>query len=166
MEMLDFVTNISWIAGVCFILGLVFVVFEMFHPGFGAPGITGAILLLIGILLTARSILQALIMIVILLAILGVALTIVLHSATKGYISRNLVLHDSLHKSVGYGSNDELEFFIGRVGTTITPLRPSGSVDFDGVKLDVVSEGEFIPKDTLVKVVKVEGLRIVVKLAK
>jgi len=42
-------------------------------------------------------------------------------------------------------------------------LRPSGTADFSGIKLDVVSDGEFIPKDTTVIINKIEGHRIVVK---
>jgi len=47
------------------------------------------------------------------------------------------------------------------VATTV--LRPSGIVNFDGIKLDVVSEGEFIQPGSKVKIIKVEGRRIVVK---
>ena len=42
-------------------------------------------------------------------------------------------------------------------------LRPTGMAEFDGVKLNVQSDGEFIPKDVLVKVERVEGARIVVR---
>lgn len=56
-----------------------------------------------------------------------------------------------------------MQYFLDKKGTTLTVLRPAGTVDFDGVKLDVVSEGDFIPKDTEVKVIKVEGRRIVVR---
>jgi membrane-bound ClpP family serine protease len=42
-------------------------------------------------------------------------------------------------------------------------LRPSGTADFSGVRLDVVSDGDFIPKDSKVVISKVEGHRIVVR---
>ena len=41
-----------------------------------------------------------------------------------------------------------------------TALRPSGHVEIDGVKLNVVSGGEFIAEGERVKVVSVEGNRI------
>jgi membrane-bound ClpP family serine protease len=143
-------------------VGLILIVIEMFSPGFGAPGITGLILLVAGIVFTARSLLEALIMIVIILAILGVALTLVLHSASKGRLSKTLILSDSLNKEEGFSGTEDLEYFVGREGKTLTVLRPAGTAEFDGVKLDVVSEGEFIPKNTRVKVKKVTGRRIVV----
>jgi membrane-bound ClpP family serine protease len=61
----------NWIPILFLIAGIVFIVIEMLQPGFGAPGIIGIVLLLLGIVLYARSLLEALIMIIILLAILG-----------------------------------------------------------------------------------------------
>ncbi|NMB96506.1 MAG: hypothetical protein GYA02_07835, partial [Clostridiaceae bacterium] len=92
----------------------------------------------------------------------GVALTLVLHSASKGRLSKTLILSDSLNKEEGFSGTEDLEYFVGREGKTLTVLRPAGTAEFDGVKLDVVSEGEFIPKNTRVKVKKVTGRRIVV----
>ena len=162
MGTFDFLLDITWLQALLLIAGIVLVVFEMFHPGFGAPGITGGILLFLGIMLTAKSILDAVILIIIILAILGIALTIVLHSATRGRLSKILVLSHSQNKEQGYIGTEDLNYFLGKEGIVITPLRPSGSADFDGVKLDVVSDGAFIPKDEKVRIVKVEGRRILV----
>ena len=38
------------------------------------------------------------------------------------------------------------------VGTAATVLRPSGVAEFDGVRLDVVTEGEFLSPGTPVQV--------------
>ena len=147
----------------CLIVGLVLVIIEMFYPGFGAPGITGGISLILGVILYAKSPLQALIMVVIILAILGVALTLVLQSATKGKLYKHLVLHDALEDNVKFSAADDLAYFVGSEGKALTVLRPSGTADFNGVKLDVVTEGEFIPKGSEVTIIQVEGHRIVVK---
>jgi membrane-bound ClpP family serine protease len=163
LQIFDFVYDITWVQALLLIVGLALVVFEMFHPGFGAPGIIGGILLFIGIISTAKSVFDAAVMIVVILAILGIALTFVLQSATKGRLSRILILKEAQKKEDGYNGTEDLEYFIGKEGVVFSILRPSGIVDFDGVKLDVVSEGEFISKDTKVKVIKVEGRRIVVR---
>lgn len=156
-------SGLGWISLLCLIAGFIFVIIEMFHPGFGIPGIIGAILLIVGVVLYAKSLLQALIMIVMILAILGVALTLVLQSASKGHLSRHLVLNDSLDEDVRFSASDDLSYFVGSEGKTTTILRPSGTADFGGVKLDVVSEGEFITKDSTVIITKVERHRIVVR---
>ena len=59
--------------------------------------------------------------------------------------------------------NNDLNYFIGREGVTHTALRPAGIGEFDGVKLNVVSDGEFIAKDRPIRVQSVEGNRIVVR---
>jgi membrane-bound ClpP family serine protease len=57
---------------------------------------------------------------------------------------------------------DDLTFFVGKTGVAKTVLRPAGIGEFNGVKLSVVSDGEFIPKDERIEVFRVEGNRIVV----
>ena len=42
-------------------------------------------------------------------------------------------------------------------------LRPAGLAEFDGERIDVVSEGSFIDRGVKIKVAKVEGTRVVVR---
>jgi len=163
MEFASMFAGFDWIPLLCIIAGIVFVIIEMFHPGFGAPGIIGIILLAAGVILYAETLLQALILIVIILAILGIALVLVLQSATKGRLSKHLVLDASIDDDIKFSAFDDLSYLIGSEGIALTPLRPSGSADFSGVRLDVVSEGEYIPKGTTVYIDKIEGNRIIVK---
>ncbi|CUB29252.1 hypothetical protein BN2127_JRS1_09051 [Bacillus cereus] len=76
---------------------------------------------------------------------------------------KKFVLNDSTNTESGYVSNQTRTDLIGKVGVTFTPLRPAGTVIIDDERLDVVSEGSFTEKDKKVKVVKVEGSRIVVR---
>jgi membrane-bound ClpP family serine protease len=163
MNPFSFIDHITWLSAICFIGGFAMVIFEMFHPGFGAPGIGGIVLLVLGVVLTAQGLLEGLVIIIIILAILGIMLTLVLHSAARGHLSKALVLTDSLKKESGYIGAEDLEFFLGKEGTVISILRPSGSADFDGDKLDVVSEGDYIQKGTKIRIIKVEGRRILVR---
>jgi membrane-bound serine protease (ClpP class) len=52
---------------------------------------------------------------------------------------------------------------LNRTGVTLTRLRPSGVANIDGQRVDVVSEGGLIERGTAIKVVAVEGSRIVVR---
>lgn len=45
----------------------------------------------------------------------------------------------------------------------MTTLRPSGTAVINGKRVDVVSEGAFIEAGQVIKVVAVEGLRVVVR---
>ncbi len=52
---------------------------------------------------------------------------------------------------------------IGKLCTTYTALRPSGIILVDDERIDAVSDGSFIQKDKQVKIVQVEGTRVVVR---
>jgi len=163
MDLFSFLDGIQLYQIIILLLGLILLIIEMFPPGFGVAGGLGLVLLVAGIILTASTPLEALVMIVILLVILGAALTVVLHSAAKGKLSKTLVLNDSLNKEAGYIGTEDLEYFIGKEGTTLTVLRPAGTAEFDGIRLDVVSEGDYIPRNSKVKIIQVTGRRIVVR---
>ena len=63
----------------------------------------------------------------------------------------------------GYRSSEDMQSFLGLTGVPTTVLRPTGMAEFDGVRLNVVSEGEFIQSGTRVQIVRVEGSRILVR---
>jgi membrane-bound serine protease (ClpP class) len=52
---------------------------------------------------------------------------------------------------------------VGQHGETATPLRPAGIALIDGVRVDVVSEGEMIAAGVAIVVTRMEGNRIVVR---
>lgn len=56
-----------------------------------------------------------------------------------------------------------LEELVGKSGDTLTMLRPAGAAKIEGKRVDVVTEGTFLPKNTRVKVVRVKGNRVVVR---
>jgi membrane-bound ClpP family serine protease len=163
MEVVGMFAGISWVAALCLIFGVLLVIFEMFIPGFGISGISGVILLILGISLTARTVVEGLFLLLIILAVLGINLIFMLRSATKGRLAKSLVLNDSLNKEAGFSGTDDLSCYLGREGVAHTVLRPAGAADFGGVKLDVVTEAEYLAKGTKVKVIKVEGRRVVVR---
>ena len=50
-----------------------------------------------------------------------------------------------------------------QAGTALTPLRPSGTASINGRRVDVVTEGPFVERGATVKVIAVEGMRVVVR---
>jgi membrane-bound serine protease (ClpP class) len=61
------------------------------------------------------------------------------------------------------GPDDKLNDMLGREGLVLTALRPSGTAEFDGRRISVVSAGEAVPEGRRVRVVLVEGIRLVVE---
>ena len=144
------------------LVGVVLLVVEMYVPGFGLPGISGIALLALGFVLLKPTLNQGLLLFAILAAILCVALSICLYSASKGRLSQSKLVLNDVAVSAKAAENNDLNYFIGREGVTHTALRPAGIGEFDGVKLNVVSDGEFIAKDRPIRIQSVEGNRIVV----
>ncbi|HTD68500.1 MAG TPA: NfeD family protein [Candidatus Limnocylindria bacterium] len=52
---------------------------------------------------------------------------------------------------------------LNQSGTAFTPLRPSGTAIINGHRVDVVTEGGLIERNTPVVVVAIEGMRVVVR---
>ncbi len=64
----------------------------------------------------------------------------------------------------GFASSvDRRDDLLSSEGVAVTTLRPSGTANIKGNKVDVISEGEMILKNTKIKVTDVKGNRIVVK---
>jgi membrane-bound serine protease (ClpP class) len=57
----------------------------------------------------------------------------------------------------------ELAALKGRVGKTISPMRPSGMVDFDGRKVDALTEGGMLDSDVWVACVDVKPGKVIVR---
>jgi membrane-bound serine protease (ClpP class) len=68
-------------------------------------------------------------------------------------------------KGVSGNMRNEHPELLQQMGTAVTQLRPSGAALINGRRVDVVSEGQLIEKGTPIKVVAIEGLRVVVRAA-
>lgn len=150
----------------CFLFGIGLLMVEVFMPGFGLPGLSGIALEIIAIVLVYTNYggLAALGMTLVILAVIGITISVALRSASRGRLSKtSLILKDRETPAEGYTASSDMEVFLGKEGRTTTILRPTGMAEFDGVKLNVVADGEYIPQDTPVRVDHVEGSRIVVR---
>ena len=165
---------LEWIAVtlpllVCFLVGIGLLVLEAFMPGFGLPGISGIVMEIVAIALTwvNHGPVAALGLTIIVLSLIAIAISMSLRSATKGRLSRSkIILKERESNEAGYRSAEDMQVFLGKEGETTTVCRPTGMAEFDGVKLNVVSEGEFLPAGTRIRIVQVEGSRIVVRVIK
>lgn len=145
------------------IAGFVLLIIEMYIPGFGLAGISGTLLMVGGIFLMEPTPLQALLLVLFSVILLGIAFSLAIHSISKGRLSHSkLVLSDALNQHED-SDGEDLSYFVGKVGQTRTALRPAGIAEFDGVKLNVVSDGDFVDTQRFVRVERAEGNRIVVR---
>jgi membrane-bound serine protease (ClpP class) len=152
--------------------GVVLLVAEiLIIPGFGVAGVLGIAALLSGLSLsligggaTWDFILKAVgrVIFSLLLAVLGSL--VLLRFLPRLPFGRRLILETGLSAGEGYASPPEADKqWLGKNGTAISPLRPSGIADVGGERVDVVSDGEFIESGAPVAVTRVDGNRIVVR---
>ena len=163
--MLEFIA-LNFPIVICFIIGVVLMVLEAFMPGFGIAGISGIVVEIIAVTLTwlSHGPVAALGMLLVILSVIAIAISMSLRSATNGRLSKSrIILRETESNEAGYRSAEDMEVFLGREGKATTVLRPTGIAEFDGVRLNVVSEGEFIPSGTTVRIVRIEGSRILVR---
>ena len=166
MGLLQILGQLKWLMALLFILGAVLIAIEFMMPGFGIAGTIGIISLLVGIVIASQVVTLPVLlgMIVIVLLLIAGLLIWAYRSAVKGgRISKTLLLNSRLDSEQGYTSFRNEEELLGMEGVTLSLLRPAGQADIGGRRVDVVTEGEFIPKGVRVKVIKVEGFRIVVE---
>ena len=57
----------------------------------------------------------------------------------------------------------ELEKLLGNVGVVLTPLRPVGSCDFSGQRVECVAESGYVDKGKSVKVIRVQSTQVTVR---
>jgi membrane-bound serine protease (ClpP class) len=150
-------------APLLFVTGLVLLLLEMFVPSFGVVGILGGLALAWAIISAASDMWTG---------ILSLLIGIVLAAAVIWFLIRffgfkavwsRLVLREIQRNEEGFVSTSDRRGLLDKEGQTITPLRPAGFAQFDGERVDVVSEGVVIPQGVRVKVIHVEGARVVVR---
>ncbi|MBW7908728.1 MAG: hypothetical protein H3C50_07395 [Kiritimatiellae bacterium] len=143
-------------------MGLTLIALELFVPG-GILGIFGALALMVAIVLGFFAFgpeggFLAAICIVLFSAIVF-ALWVYIFPKTK--IGKVLTLQKDGHDFKS--ANTAPSPLLGKEGTALSNLQLSGIAQIDGHRTDVVAESDFIAAGTKVKVVKVEGNRIVVR---
>ena len=160
-----------------FVLGVTLVLVELFViPGFGVVGITGLALILWGLLnaMVERfpgdpwiPALPALRM-----PLLNLATAIVGAAVGGALLGRflpgttvfqRLVLNSSTSREAGYTSSKDHRAWVGKQGTTLSPLYPAGSALIDDQRIDVITRGEYIEPDQRIRVVEAHGNRIIVE---
>ena len=141
-------------AGVLLLLAEIFLI-----PGFGVAGIGGIAAILASIYFTFGNQTLYVASLAVLLVTAGLLLAVRFLPRTR--TGRALVLDSAI---AGEAPPEErLKPLEGAIGKALTPLRPAGVAQFGERKVDVVAEGEFIEKGSTVRVVRVEGVRVVVR---
>lgn len=143
--------------------GLALLTVELFHPGFGAAGAVGILLLVADIFVTAKTLQQGLVLTAIAAVIVLLFLLLGARLMSRGKLPGKLVLRDENGEAEGFRSSRDPEELVGKRGIAVTVLRPAGIMELEGRRWDVVTRGEFLTEGSAVTVEEVSGGRIVVR---
>ena len=142
--------------------GLLLILFEVIVPG-GIIGVFGGLALLAASIVSFSAFGPSggMIATVGILVLVGAVLAIWIAIFPRTRVGRVLTLSKSTKE---YKSTpDEHTELIDKEGIALSTLRPAGLAKIDGHRVDVIADGEYIDEGATVRVIQVEGARIVVR---
>jgi len=148
---------------ILFVIGVALLITEVFVSSFGILGILGSASLIAGVIMAAPSPKSAVVSLVVALVVAGILVFIIAKRFAHRGVWNKFILSESLTTERGYVSTADKATFLGMQGHSITPLRPAGTALIGDQRVDVVTLGEFIAANTEIKVIRVEGTRVVVQ---
>lgn len=169
----SYIAQLATMSDMLFVLtGLALILLEVLViPGFGIAGLGGIGLMIYGLYLlllpdipVSEEILgQAMdgFLIGLVGAVIGVVLLAKLMIKTKFW--EQLTAPDTQKKEDGYSNTLGWESLQGETGIADTDLHPSGWVRVKDQRIFVVSEGEFIEEGKEIKILSVDGNRVLVR---
>ncbi|MEJ2196519.1 MAG: NfeD family protein [Ignavibacteriaceae bacterium] len=158
---------------IMFVLGVILILLEVFViPGFGIAGVGGIILIIASLFLSLIGSNQVLdfegvsTAIIQLAAALSGAIILLFMLAKflpKTNIFQKFVLSEAEKSNKGFSSHKTQKSLVGAKGVALTTLRPSGTAEINGKKVDVVTESEYLERGSKIEVIGVEGIKVLVK---
>ena len=162
-----------------FVIGLVLIMLEVFViPGFGIAGVSGIILVVLGLVLSMVGNVvfdfSGVPFEETVTALLTVVLSLVLAITTSVFITSRLIknpksfsfvaLTASQNEEDGFvGVDISIRSLIGQIGIATTVLRPSGRIDIADEPYDAISDDGFIEKGMPVVVTGVDAGQVIVE---
>ena len=159
-------TEMTPIAIVLFVLGIIFSAIEMFVPGFGFFGISGVCMVVAGIvvrLVSGGDAMMFVYMVLISLVLFFIMFFVISHAITKGRLSKSKIFNigTAVPEDKTEGTKD-FSMYLNQEGTSTTALHPVGKAKFGNAVVDVVAQEGFVEEGVEIICVEVEGQRVVV----
>jgi len=134
----------------------------MVIPGFTYFGVSGIVLLLVAIIYAFLHYSATIALTILFLSII-ISIAFFIWFFKKG-INRSFSLKDREDVSDGYlPYQEDYQKYDQKTGTAHSPLRPAGIVIIEGAKLNAISQGDYIDAGDVIKVLKVEGSKLIVR---
>ena len=155
--------NSDFTSLILFSIGMILAVIAMVVPGFGVPELGSVAFVIAGVVLAVDSVSTALFSLSIAIIVTTILSVLMIKLGFRSKMF-NKIVHSSNHTSErGYLSTTNMDEYLNKTGIAKTELRPAGFIEIDGERLDAMTEGSFISKDSEILVVKIEGSKIFVR---
>ncbi|MBL8745669.1 MAG: hypothetical protein JNK58_04840 [Phycisphaerae bacterium] len=148
---------------------LLLVVLEAFVPSGGIIGMTAAVAAIAGIVVFWRvspgwGITGMLLMLVLAPISLNFALRLMPHTP----MGKRLILSEDSESqrrrsTLEQAQSAQEQALLGAVGSALTSMRPIGTIEIDGTRIEALAEGGVIEAGTRVRVTSVEGSQVKVR---
>lgn len=155
--------SLVWIGIILLIAGFVLIGIELMIPGFGAPGIAGIICLIVGVFLVTDTLEEGILVTVVVIVILSILMAVIMGLMHYRKFKSPIILDTEVRSENAYLGEADLNYLLDKEGIATTDLRPAGKGDFDGIELDVVSEGPYVEKGSKIVIYKISANRLIVK---
>jgi membrane-bound serine protease (ClpP class) len=156
-----------------FVVGLGLILVEVFViPGFGIAGISGIILIIASLFLSMlgadpfldfNAVSMAIIKLTVGLLAALVLIFLLARFLPKSNFFKEFILSEEEKATEGYTSRTNFSELLGAEGVAVTTLRPAGTAEINGKRVDVVTDSEYIEHGKPIVVTAVEGMRVVVR---
>lgn len=152
----------TWLV-LTFVAGIALIIAEFFIPGM-ICGIAGGLTLVGGAIYGVVTFPQHAFFIIF-IYLMGSVIAVVagVFWFPRSSLGKRMILADGLETDENWVSDVSDETLLGKTGTCFTPLRPSGTINIEGRRVDAVTSGDYIGKGATVTVLEVHGNRVVVE---
>jgi len=143
------------------VVGLLALVLEIIMPGYDGfiGAVVGVLALIASAILAVVFVPHGWIFVAVNLSVLAVCVYFAMMYIKRQQLNGKLILSEALADDL---PGLDYEGLVGKEGKTVTALRPSGEVDFNGTRVEVTTGGTMVNRGALVKVVEASTGRVVV----
>ena len=141
------------------IVGIIFLLLEMWLPGFEFFAIIGLVALAVSAVLAVLYVPGGWFIVAGQLVVVAGFIAHMYRFMKRKQLQGKLILSENLDAP----PTTDLDYLVGREGKAVSTLKPYGEADFNGVRMEVSSYGPMIAKGTKICVLKIESNKIVVR---
>ena len=167
MEFVEIFTQMSWVAAGLLIVGAVFLLVEVFVPGFGFFGITGTLAIIAGVIVRicqGLNVTQSIALGLFVLVFFVIATMVMVGSAKHGILGKTGLFERKSSLSEDYNKvSKQYRKLVGKSGKAITKIDLAGKAKIKGEIYDVMSINSYIEAGQHVKVVEIKDNTIMVR---